>query len=132
MFVFHFEISICASKLQFSTGYCGVKSSIKKGHISDHSIFCVCVLLDEILVYKYPLSGNIGVVLKKKSLYPQIWNSILDRHHVWRSPDPTLAIWTNFVRERIHFPPFFLKKDTTFCCSHLFVVHIFFLNFIKT
>ena len=34
--------------------------------------------------------------------------AILDRHHVvWRSPDPTLAIWTNFLRERIHFPPFF-------------------------
>ena len=54
--------------------------------------------------------------------------AILDRHHVWRSLDPTLAIWTNFVRERIHFPPFFhvfLKRRkfllfASFCCSHLF------------
>ena len=30
----------------------------------------------------------------------------LDRHHVWRSLDPTLDIWSNFVKSIQ--PPFFL------------------------
>ena len=34
--------------------------------------------------------------------------AILDRHHVvWRSPDPTLAIWTNFVKEKLIYLLFF-------------------------
>ena len=31
---------------------------------------------------------------------------ILDRHHAWRSLDPTLDIWSNFVKKSIKRPLF--------------------------
>ena len=40
---------------------------------------------------------------------------ILDRHHAWRSLDPTVDIWSNFVKE----PAFFLFA--TFKKTHLSV-----------
>ena len=33
----------------------------------------------------------------------------LDRHHVWRSLDPTLAIWSNFMKERSIYLLFFFR-----------------------
>ena len=41
----------------------------------------------------------------------------LDRHHAWRSLDPTLDIWSNFMREKAFNLPFsfvYSKKDPTF------------------
>ena len=34
-----------------------------------------------------------------------LWR-FLDRHHAWRSLDPTLDIWSNFVKKK-HFDSFF-------------------------
>ena len=60
------------------------------------------------------LSRNIGVVLKKKSLYPQIWNSILDRHHVWRSHDPNSVQTFDFCEKKgCHTPFFILHPDSS-------------------
>ena len=53
----------------------------------------------------------------------------LDRHHVWRSLDPTLDISPNFVKkekERI-LPPFFLLHHFLLKKTKLFIkMHIFF------
>ena len=35
--------------------------------------------------------------LKSKPTMPLVY--ILDRHHVWRSLDPTLDTWSNFVKK---------------------------------
>ena len=56
-------------------------------------------------------------------------NIILDRHHAWRSLDPTLDIWSNFVKKKSILPPFFLLhlflfKKTQFLVKihHLFCI----------
>ena len=58
-------------------------------------------------------------------LYYYIVSYFLDPHPVWRYLDPTLDIWSNFVKKRSHLPPF-LKEYTTFYNSHLFIVCIIF------
>ena len=52
---------------------------------------------------------------------------ILDRHHAWRSQDPTLDICSNFVKKSIYLPfffCFFFKKDATFYKSASFLLHL--------
>ena len=45
-----------------------------------------------------------------------VFKSILDRHHAWRSLDPTLGIWSIFVKERRTF-----NKDASFLL-HLHII----------
>ena len=54
---------------------------------------------------------------------------LLDRHHVWRSLDPTLAIWSNFMKERSIYSSFsfasFIRKDATFLYKNAsFLLHL--------
>ena len=49
------------------------------------------------------------------SIWWSFKHEILDRHHEWRSLDPTLDICANFMKKS-HLPPFLhpFKKDATF------------------
>ena len=51
--------------------------------------------------------------LKSKPTMPLVY--ILDRHHIWRSLDPTLDTWSNFVKKAFClFFCLFIQKDATF------------------
>ena len=54
---------------------------------------------------------------KPKVVHNMYFPRFLDRHHVWRSLDPTLQIWSNFVKKTDNgfnsfFCIFFLLKKT--------------------
>ena len=83
------------------------------------SIFIIDLAFCNCIKYYHPTKAYASNFTTK--IFCEIF---LDRHLVWRSLDPTLDIWSNFVKKRRHLPPF-LKKYTTFYNSHLFVCIIF-------
>ena len=44
--------------------------------------------------------GYISYALKKVKNWQLLIFDFLDRHHVWRSLDPTLDIWSNFMGKK--------------------------------
>ena len=72
---------------------------------------------------KAKISIELGVLFQRSN-----FKFFLDCHHVWRSLDPTLNIWSNFAKnKKIFLSPFFFrvfKKDWTF----LFVSFFFLLK----
>ena len=48
-----------------------------------------------------------------------ITKMFLNRHLVWQSLDPTLGIWSDFVKKKKHLTSF-SKKDATLIQMHLF------------
>ena len=74
-----------------------------------------------VFIFLYNL-WSIQTVFHLNCFFP----TILDRHQVWRSHDPTSEdFWLLWEKKKGLTPPFF-KKDATFCPSHLFVICIFF------
>ena len=73
--------------------------------VSWHNLFLWCM--------EWSIEILVPAFQKRVSEFPEyeypyyciIFLEMLDRHHVWRSQDPTLDICSNFVKS--HLPPFF-------------------------